>query len=97
MIPKLAPNIYLLLNLLNKKLNLLEPPYPDITIAESTETDSITAFAVRAYFIFYFCLNKRKNVFTVTLTEHWLPSEAVESLSLEIFKSHLAIILGNVL
>ncbi|KFV82153.1 hypothetical protein N308_03415, partial [Struthio camelus australis] len=46
-----------------------------------------------------FCLNMRKNFFTVRVTEHWnrLPREVVESPSLEIFKSHLDTILGNVL
>ncbi|KFV78399.1 hypothetical protein N308_05559, partial [Struthio camelus australis] len=46
-----------------------------------------------------FCLNVRKNFFTVRVTEHWhrLPREVVESPSLEIFKSHLDTILGNVL
>ncbi|KFV87623.1 hypothetical protein N308_00210, partial [Struthio camelus australis] len=46
-----------------------------------------------------FCLNMRKNFFTVRVTEHWnrLPREAVESPSLEIFKSHLDTVLGNLL
>lgn len=37
------------------------------------------------------CLNMRKKLFTLKLTEHWngLPREAVESPSIEIFKSHL--------
>ncbi|KAK4807232.1 hypothetical protein QYF61_024352 [Mycteria americana] len=44
-----------------------------------------------------FCLNIRKHFFTVKVTEHWnrLPREAVESPSLEIFKSHLYMVLGN--
>ncbi|KFV73001.1 hypothetical protein N308_11259, partial [Struthio camelus australis] len=44
-------------------------------------------------------LNLRKNFFTVRVTEHWnrLPREIVESPSLEIFKSHLDVILGNML
>ncbi|KFV74878.1 hypothetical protein N308_06945, partial [Struthio camelus australis] len=45
-----------------------------------------------------FHLNLRKNFFTVGVTEHWkrLPREVVESPSLEIFKTHLDTILGNV-
>ncbi|KFV74332.1 hypothetical protein N308_07973, partial [Struthio camelus australis] len=44
-------------------------------------------------------LNLRKNFFTVRVTEHWnrSPREAVESPSLEIFKTCLDAILGNVL
>ena len=43
------------------------------------------------------CLNSRKHFITVSVTQHWhrLPREAVESPSLEIFKSHLDTILGN--
>ncbi|KFV81615.1 hypothetical protein N308_01605, partial [Struthio camelus australis] len=46
-----------------------------------------------------FHLNLRKNSFTVRMTEHWnrLPGEVVESPSLEIFKSRLDVILGNML
>ncbi|KFV82909.1 hypothetical protein N308_04394, partial [Struthio camelus australis] len=46
-----------------------------------------------------FHLNLRQNFLTVRVTEHWhrLPREAVESPSLEIFKSHLGVILGNML
>ncbi|KFV87315.1 hypothetical protein N308_01891, partial [Struthio camelus australis] len=49
-------------------------------------------------------LNHRKfhlnlNFFTVRVTEHWnrLPREGVESPSLEIFKSRLDVIPGNML
>ncbi|KFV75624.1 hypothetical protein N308_00136, partial [Struthio camelus australis] len=44
-----------------------------------------------------FHLNMRKNFFTVRVTEPWsrLPREAVESPSLEIFKTRLDAILGN--
>ena len=46
-----------------------------------------------------FRTNMRKNFFTVRVTEHWnrLPREAVESPSLEIFKSHLDAYLSNLL
>ncbi|KAK4816785.1 LOW QUALITY PROTEIN: hypothetical protein QYF61_022897, partial [Mycteria americana] len=42
-------------------------------------------------------MNTRKHFFTVRVTEHWdrLPREAVESLSSEILKSCLAMLLGN--
>ena len=38
-----------------------------------------------------FCLNMRKNFFPLRVTEHWnrLPREAVESPSLQIFKTRL--------
>ncbi|KFV88496.1 hypothetical protein N308_06483, partial [Struthio camelus australis] len=46
-----------------------------------------------------FHLKLRKNFFTVRVPEHWsrLPREAVESPSLEIFKTRLDVILGNML
>ncbi|KFV73013.1 hypothetical protein N308_11271, partial [Struthio camelus australis] len=46
-----------------------------------------------------FHLNLRQNFLTVRVAEPWnrLPREVVESPSLEIFKTHLDVILGNVL
>ncbi|KFV82069.1 hypothetical protein N308_15879, partial [Struthio camelus australis] len=46
-----------------------------------------------------FHLNLRKSFLTVRVTEHWnrLPREGVESPSLEIFKTRLDVILGNML
>ena len=46
-----------------------------------------------------FQLNKRKNFFTLRVTEHWtrLPREAVESPSLEIFKTCLDEVLCSLL
>jgi len=44
-----------------------------------------------------FCLNMRKNFFTLRVMEHWnrLPTEVVDSPSLEIFKNCLDKILCN--
>ncbi|KFV81702.1 hypothetical protein N308_15178, partial [Struthio camelus australis] len=46
-----------------------------------------------------FHLNLRKKFFPVRVTESWhrLPREVVESPSLEIFKNHLDVTLGNML
>jgi len=46
-----------------------------------------------------FQLNVRKNFFPLRVTEHWprLPSEAVESRPLEIFKPHLDAVLCSLL
>jgi len=46
-----------------------------------------------------FCLNMRKNFFTLRVTEHWnrLPREFVESPSLEIFKTRLEKVLCSLL
>ncbi|KFP98211.1 hypothetical protein N329_02278, partial [Haliaeetus albicilla] len=46
-----------------------------------------------------FPLNIRKSFFTVRVTEQWrrLPREVVESPSLVILKSHLDMVLGNLL
>ncbi|KFV80312.1 hypothetical protein N308_10234, partial [Struthio camelus australis] len=46
-----------------------------------------------------FHLNMRKNLFTTRVREHWdrLPREVVESPFLEIFKTRLDVILGNML
>jgi len=44
-------------------------------------------------------LKQRKNLFTLRVTEHWnrLPREAVDSPSLEIFKTHLDKVLCSLL
>jgi len=41
--------------------------------------------------------HKPKHFFTVGVTEHWhrMPRQAVESPSLEIFRGHLDVVLGN--
>jgi len=46
-----------------------------------------------------FHLNKRKNFFPLRVTEHWnrLPGEAVESPSVEIFKTRLDKVLCSLL
>jgi len=46
-----------------------------------------------------FHLNMRKNFFTLRVMEHWkrLPREVVESPSLEIFKTHLDLVLCSLL
>ena len=46
-----------------------------------------------------FCLNMRKNFFTLRVTEHWnrLPRDVVESPSLEIFKTRLDTVLCSLL
>jgi len=44
-----------------------------------------------------FCLKSREHFFTVRVNKHWhrLSREVVESPSLEIFKSHLDMVLGS--
>jgi len=46
-----------------------------------------------------FHLNMRKKFFTLRVTEHWnrLPRGVVDSLSLEVFKTHLDVVLCNLL
>lgn len=46
-----------------------------------------------------FCTEMKKNFFVVRLTEHWdrLPRGAMESSSIEIFKTHLDAYLGDLL
>jgi len=46
-----------------------------------------------------FQLNTRKNIFTLRVPEHWnrLPREAVDSPSLEIFKTRLDVVLCSLL
>jgi len=46
-----------------------------------------------------FCLNVRKNFFPLRVTEHWnrLPTEAVDSPSLEVFRTRLDKVLCSLL
>ncbi|KFQ03537.1 hypothetical protein N330_09718, partial [Leptosomus discolor] len=46
-----------------------------------------------------FCLNMRRNFFTLRVAEHWdrLPREVMESPSLEIFKGRLDVFLCDLL